>query len=382
MNNSTANDKIKQFRIVQPNELKFKKATIGGYQCKEVEDYIFNLIKNMEQSQKAYNEKFEEHLSRFSVLTQERAQLQKKHGEYQARIDQLQAEIEHKELGIIQENEKLKATVKSLTVRLEQTKSEINANSKMEAILMRENEELKENIKSFNEKNEKYLAENSALLHERETLKKRSEGEFEKSKALQAKLDERSKREADLAQENERLHAAVGEHLSERGVLLQERDKLMDLHNDDRITIKQSQQEIEQLQSTIQTLQEQLAEGLGKEGKAELEKLTRQNASLSQSNKQLSTAIDRLKNRAEELKKSLEEQKKAKEKHEDAIKTLITAKRNKAMDTNMKLYQYKLYLESNLENAAKNIAELNETMDNIKTNAADMYNDTKIELNL
>ena len=382
MNNSTANDKIKQFRIVQPNELKFKKATIGGYQCKEVEDYIFNLIKNMEQSQKAYNEKFEEHLSRFSVLTQERAQLQKQHGEYQARIDQLQAEIEHKELGIIQENEKLKATVKSLTVRLEQTKSEINANSKMEAILMRENEELKENIKSFNEKNEKYLAENSALLHERETLKKRSEGEFEKSKALQAKLDERSKREADLAQENERLHAAVGEHLSERGVLLQERDKLMDLHNDDRITIKQSQQEIEQLQSTIQTLQEQLAEGLGKEGKAELEKLTRQNASLSQSNKQLSTAIDRLKNRAEELKKSLEEQKKAKEKHEDAIKTLITAKRNKAMDTNMKLYQYKLYLESNLENAAKNIAELNETMENIKTNAADMYNDTKIELNL
>jgi hypothetical protein len=239
------NEKIKQLRDSKTKELNFKKTLTGGYQSKEVDEFIHSLQANMEQSQRVFNEKLEEHSSKTSILSQERESLAKK--------------------------------CKALEAQMQQSQTEAVAKTQRLALL---------------------------------------EQEVDRLNALLASMRQEQKtRDVSLAKEN-------------------------------------------------------------------MDHLAKENKELSQSGSRLLIENRALKKTTEELYATLDELKASNQEKEEKINALISSKRNQAMDTNMKIYQYRLNFESNVKNAMQNMQEFMKTVELLKAESDTMYDKTRIDLDL
>ena len=238
MDSAATNDKIKQFRAAKTKGRQFKKAAMGGYQCREVDEYIALLNDQLEQTKKAFEEKTEETAGEYGILQIERDKL--------ARA-----------------NERSEHTLEQLRAQLEEEKGHVD----------------------------------------------------------------------DLSEENARL------------------------------------------QALIKALQEELDEKNKQDTKALLD----ENEKLARANEHLLAQIDALGVQTTELKRAVKDLKADREIREDAINALNTQLKNQAAQTNMHLYQYKLYLDSSIKNAAQSMRELSKVMDSVKENAEQLYKGARMQ---
>jgi chromosome segregation ATPase len=187
MENRSTYDKVKALRsdgIDFATDISFKKAAFGGYDCKEVEEYIRTLKNNMQISERAYNDKFEEYASASAMYSQEREKLIRKIKEYEEEFEKLRnislesIEKRKKATETIQnENTELKAKIATLQKQVEGSELTQKAAEEIEEIkkgteaIQNENMELKAKIASLQQQvEESELAQKAA--EEIEEIKK------------------------------------------------------------------------------------------------------------------------------------------------------------------------------------------------------------------
>jgi chromosome segregation ATPase len=78
---------LRKDKADSPADVSFKKAVVGGYECREVDDYIQSLRNNLQLSEKAFNEKLEEYVSTVDMYRKEREK-------FIQRIDESEREAE------------------------------------------------------------------------------------------------------------------------------------------------------------------------------------------------------------------------------------------------------------------------------------------------
>jgi archaellum component FlaC len=104
-------------------------------------------------------------------------------------------------------------------------------------------------------------------------------------------------------------------------------------------------------------------------------KLRDANAQLLYENNALKVSIEEQRKRADDFKEELAKQ-------AEAINALASAKRNHSMEMNMRLYKYKLQLDSHLGGAVNNLQEIEKFLESLKSDTAQMYESTKINIDL
>ena len=199
MKSNSAYDKVKAFRddtAASVSEISFKKAVLGGYDCKEVVEYIQTLKNNMQLSEKAYNDMFEEYSSSSKMYLQEREKLNKKTAEQEEEIRLLNArqlEKSEREKGdaelIQKENAELKSMIQSLQDQIENSEQNKKSEKEIEEIV-RKNQKLIGEICELTESKNKLDLQNATLTTElnkavkqNENLKTETE-EFRKTIAI------------------------------------------------------------------------------------------------------------------------------------------------------------------------------------------------------
>lgn len=184
MENHSTYDKVKALRndpIDDGSEINFKKVPFGGFDPKEVTQYLKTLRSNMLLSEKTYNERFEEYSSASKMYLQEREVLNKKIKEQEDEINRLeicQSEIIAREKVGAQRAQKeimeLRALVSKLQDQIagsEQTQS--TAKEKEEDT--RELKRLSEEIFELTETKKKLNSHNAVLINECSRIAKQNE---------------------------------------------------------------------------------------------------------------------------------------------------------------------------------------------------------------
>jgi len=196
MEKNSTHGKVKELRKTKVDfisELAFKKVMFGGYNCKEVEDYIHTLKNNMELSESAFNEKLEEYSSASAMYAQERDKLLQSLKEAEKEIEQLreEAQINKEEAQVIRddtqiisegtqviierektsaaqaqkENEDLKSLVESLKQQISNDEKSKKVSQEIEEV-KRENKGLVAQVNKLMENKEKLIMENATWLKE------------------------------------------------------------------------------------------------------------------------------------------------------------------------------------------------------------------------
>lgn len=92
METQVTQEKIMQLRKTKGIIPDFNKALVGGYQCRDVDEYILNMKANTDQSQDLLKKKLEEYVSEFNLLSQEKEKLIRLKKEYETQLERLTAE--------------------------------------------------------------------------------------------------------------------------------------------------------------------------------------------------------------------------------------------------------------------------------------------------
>ena len=124
MENVSTYDKVKAIRndTTEPDsDINFKKVAFGGYECKEVAEYIRTLKNKILLSERAFNEKIEEYSSASNMFLHGRDKLNQKIKEQEDEIEKIKNDnltlIEGEKETLepyLKENEKLKSLVQDL----------------------------------------------------------------------------------------------------------------------------------------------------------------------------------------------------------------------------------------------------------------------------
>ena len=190
--------------------------------------------------------------------------------------------------------------------------------------------------KAFGERTDDYSRECEQIRRERDDLlQKQQELEAELSAQL-AKEREKAQRMEALELENDRLNELVQSLRMERENIR----KSMDIQTVDALT-KQN------------------------------EALVQENGRLQGENEEHRKCIAEMNDAVASIKTDLA-------KKEETLEELNISRRSFAMETNMKLYHYRLNLDSNVKHAKQSIEDLLEMMDLLKCEADAMYERTRV----
>lgn len=162
-----------------PEDIKLKKCVFGGYDCKQVDEYIKILKQNMQQSQKLFSEKYEEITSLTSVITQERDSATKKISETENKLKEASQNIANLE----EDNADLKKKIDDLIEQL----GDMPTTDDLQRELRERTEESCEYKKLLNES----LEGRSEIISENTMLKEKVDNlssAFERSEIHNAKL--------------------------------------------------------------------------------------------------------------------------------------------------------------------------------------------------
>jgi hypothetical protein len=214
-------------------EVPFKKKFLGGYNAKQVSEYIETLTENLHNAEESFNNRLDEYASMTIMLKQERDQYGEMFNmckdskvELEAQIDRLTKENEElkQQANIYQEKNHL---YDEIAVQNLQLKSELNENRNYE----RECENLKEQLDQV-----KLMVKDLSCELENYSKSELSEAEYEiilaEKEALKTKLEEAARERNTLIVENERLKEQVETAANERNALLAEKEQMKEQYED------------------------------------------------------------------------------------------------------------------------------------------------------
>ena len=291
-------------------EVPLKKKFLGGYNAKQVSEYIETLTENLHNAEESFNNRLDEYASMTIMLKQERDQYGEMFNSCKASKVELETQID----SLIKENEELKQEANiyqeknhlydEIAVQNLQLKSELNENRNYE----QECENLKEQLDQVKlmvkdlscelenySKSELSEAEYENLLAEKEALKTQAEAAAGERNTLIAE-NERLKEQAEAAAgerntliaENERLKEQVETVARERNILLAEKEQLQQQYEDT--------QERSGLRSENKVLKEQYEQIV-----REKSTLLAENSVLTEQNRRLSNDLREFNQKNEEL---------------------------------------------------------------------------------
>ncbi len=321
MDPASTNEKIKSIREINTRELNLTKSFGGGYNRKEVEDYVQNLKKDMEQIQKALIEKLEEYAAEVSMVSREREELKKNQTEIENSLLRLRGQEQEaaQEIARLQEENSNLYLIKQKQEELEINLDLLNAQNQEKAQRLeqfaKENNDLHELLQTAN--NELEILNNSVTKQEVSRL------------VIQ---------NAELKEANTQLIIDCNTHLN-----------------------------------TIKTLNAEMLEVKTDRSKKEdaINELKIANRGQEEENTTLGHTIEGLNVELTELKRDISMK-------DDAIKELIIAKRTLTMETNMKLYNFKINFEANIKHARKSMEDLEKVLDLFQSGSDAMYDKARI----
>lgn len=270
-------------------EVPFKKKFLGGYNAKQVSEYIETLTENLQNAEESFNNRLDEYASMTIMLKQERDQYGEMFNlckdskvELEAQIDSLTKENEElkQEANIYQEKNHL---YDEIAVQNLQLKSELNENRNYE----QECENLKEQLDQV-----KLMVKDLSCELENYSKTELSEAEYEnilaEKEALKTKAEEAAGERNTLIAENERLKEQVETAARERNALLAEKEQLQNQYEDSP--------ERSELRSENKVLKEQYEEIV-----REKSTLLAENNILAEQNRRLSNDLREFNQKNEEL---------------------------------------------------------------------------------
>lgn len=215
METATTHDKVKALRASKNSknsELDLKKVTFGGYDCKEVEEYISMLKSNMQLSETVFNEKLEEYYSTSEMYLKERDKLLQIISDTEKKAIQYKSEALEKEEQnknyIVQtekENQELKELVKSLNEKIDYNEQAIILKEEIKQI-KNENQELQKIVLELQNQIDNDI-QNQKLVEEFENIKN-------ENKDLYENIYELSQSKNQLFSENSILNTEIQKELN------------------------------------------------------------------------------------------------------------------------------------------------------------------------
>ncbi|MBC3804350.1 hypothetical protein GH808_07890 [Acetobacterium fimetarium] len=270
-------------------EVPFKKKFLGGYNAKQVSEYIENLTENLQNAEESFNNRLDEYASMTIMLKQERDQYGEMFNsckdskvELEAQIDSLTKENQElkQEANIYQEKNHL---YDEIAVQNLQLKSELNENRNYE----QECENLKEQLDQV-----KLMVKDLSCELENYSKSELSEAEYEnllaEKEALKMQAEAAAGERNTLIAENERLKEQVETVARERNILLAEKEQLQEQY--------EASPERSGLRSENKVLKEQYEEIV-----REKSTLLAENSVLTEQNRRLSNDLREFNQKNEEL---------------------------------------------------------------------------------
>ncbi len=221
--------KLGELRIDAPkNEVKFKKCTFGGFEPKEVTQYILVLRESLQHAERSFNERVEEYASSSAMLLQERDKYMSLYEQTKSEMAQLKNAIDILTL----ENEKkskeqmeMQANQQQNLILEEQRIAYEEQSRRYEALLV-ENELLKEEQNSRRSAEcEELSAENAVISQEKRQLELRIEDLTRQIETVKNTQIPKEQYEV-VVSENEQLRSQYDEILSQNSILTAERNVL------------------------------------------------------------------------------------------------------------------------------------------------------------
>lgn len=282
-------NQLRDESLEKRTEVPFKKKFLGGYNAKQVSEYIETLTENLHDAEESFNNRLDEYASMTIMLKQERDQYGEMFNMCKASKVELEAQID----SLIKENEELKQEANiyqeknrlydEIAVQNLQLKSELNENRNYE----QECENLKEQLDQV-----KLMVKDLSDELENYSKSEVSEVEYEnmlaEKVALKETLEETVREKNVLISENERLKERVETAAQERSALLAEKEQLKQPCKD--------MQESSALSSENKLLKAQCEEII-----REKSTLSAENSVLAQQNKRLSDDLREFNQKNEEL---------------------------------------------------------------------------------
>lgn len=185
MEASTTHDKVRELRAIKVDdnlELDLKKVMFGGYDCKEVREYISILKSDMQLSENVFNEKLEECSAASEMYLRERdkflqiiSDTEKKANQYKTEAYE-SAELNKRHIVQVEkENEELKELINSLQQQIENDEQTRKLKEEIKQ-LNKDNQELK-NVAQIlqdqiddNKQNQKIIVESEEIKEENKKL--------------------------------------------------------------------------------------------------------------------------------------------------------------------------------------------------------------------
>jgi len=227
-------EKIMQLRKTKGIIPDFNKALVGGYQCRDVDEYILNMKANTDQSQDLLKKKLEEYVSEFNLLSQEKEKLIRLKKEYETQLERLSAENAEKsriEAQVRAEADRLKGSVEELQAQLEN--NDLKSSIEKTKLLEKENMQLRQ--------------QKSELAVEVEAVRKNEED-------LRTNIEELKRQNAELAEHIDSIM------ISRRNREMATNLKLYQYRHKHETHIGSAVRSLQEMEKTLEAMKKELAE--------------------------------------------------------------------------------------------------------------------------